>query len=523
MKKTIYYLFCLLPFLVLYIFSPLFAQEKLEIYFFWGQGCPHCAQEKPFLEKLKQKYPQLVVKDFEVYYNKENQELFQKIAKAYNTSALGVPMTFIGKEFVVGFGTAETTGKQIEELIQKCLKENCPSPSKILSAGGIDKIDSNSTQTTISQTTISLTTKGTKFPEENQLCIHFFIKEECPQCKEIEDFLIQIAKKYKIDFTIYNISDPENATLLEKLQQYYNISLVGYPVVFLGDSYLVGNESIKENIEKIINRCQKTNCPCPVEEIQRTFKIIPKPSTFTPSLAKEFSIDLFGKEIKLSSTLPLLALGLILGLVDGINPCMFSVLLFLLTYLLAIGSKKKAIKVGLVFTLGVFIIYFLFMLGMINLINLIGFIQIIKSIIAIIALIAGILMLKDFFFYGKWISLEIPEKSKPFIEKLIKKATLPSALILAFFSSFVELPCTAGIPLVYTTLLATKGGSYIPYLIWYNLFFIVPLLIIILGTSFVWGQTEKVEKWRQNFRRYMRLTAGLILLFLAIALFKGWV
>lgn len=235
------------------------AAEKTVIYFFWGQGCPRCADEESFFEKLQQKYSQLEIRYFEVYNSKENQDLFRKVAQAYNTSAMGVPMTFIGKDFIVGFASENITGKQIENLIQNCLDRICPSPGDILAAGGIDKCTR----------------------EEEDVCI-----------------------------------------------------------------------------------------------------------------------SLFGREIKISSQSSLLFLGIILGLADGINPCMFSVLLFLLTYLLAIGSKRKAIKIGLVFTIGVFAIYFLFMLGMINLIGLIGVIQKIKIIVAVLALIAGLVMIKDFFAFG---------------------------------------------------------------------------------------------------------------------------
>lgn len=516
LKNAILLIFFILLFLNL---KTVFAQQKIEIYFFWGQGCPHCAAEKPFLEKIKQTYSQVEIKNFEIYYNKENQELFKKIAQAYNTQPYGVPMTFIGKEFVVGFGTEETTGKEIENLIQKCLKEYCPSPSEILTAGGIDKWkppENSSNQ-------IPKESQVKQEPQESKICIHYFVKKDCLQCQSLTGFLQQIADKYGIDFKIYNISEnKENQQIFQKLKEFYGISFSGFPIAFLGDSYLVGDESIKENIEKIIIRCQKEGCPCPVEQIKQTLKQIPKPGTFTPEERKEIKISLFGKEIEISSQSSLFFLGVLLGLADGINPCMFSVLLFLVTYLLAIGSKKKAIKVGLIFVIGVFFIYFLFMLGMINLISLIGVIQKIKIVVAIFALIAGLIMIKDFFAYGKWFSLEIPERAKPFVEKLIKRATIPSAMLLALFSSLVELPCTAGIPLVYTTLLAQKGGSFVPYLIWYNIFFILPLLVIIGGVALAWTQVDKVEKWRLNFRKYMRLIAGLILLFLATAFFKGW-
>lgn len=136
MKKLIF-----LITLTFFLFLPSFvsAQQKVQLWFFWGQGCPHCAAEKPFLEELAKKYPQLEIKEFEIYYNKENQQLFEKVAKAYNTSASGVPMTFVGKDFVLGFGTKETTGKQIESLVKNCLSSTCPSPEEILKAGGIDK------------------------------------------------------------------------------------------------------------------------------------------------------------------------------------------------------------------------------------------------------------------------------------------------------------------------------------------------------------------------------------------------
>jgi len=529
MKNKFFFLLLFAFFLSILFPKEILAAQKLEIYFFWGKGCPHCADEKPFLEELKQKYPQLEVKDFEVYYSQENQELFEKIAQAYKTQVYGVPMTFIGKDFITGFGSTKTTGKEIENLIQKCLQTNCPSPAEILEAGGIDRWKpkeepSSSTQEQFpKQEPAQQESKSAPQQKEAKICIHYFVKDQCAQCQNLESYLAQIAKKYGIDFKIYNVSESEeNLQIYQKLQEFYGISFSGFPIVFLGDTYLVGDQSIKNNIEKVILRCQKQGCPCAFEEVKQTLKQIPKPSTFTPEEKKEFAIAIFGKEIKISSQSSLLFLGIILGLADGINPCMFSVLLFLLTYLLAIGSKKKAIKVGLVFTIGVFVIYFLFMLGMINLISLIGFIQKIKIIIAVFALIASLILIKDFFAYGKGFSLEIPERAKPTIEKLIKRGTIPSAILLALLSSLVELPCTVGIPLVYTTILAGKVGFHIPYLIWYNFFFIVPLLIIIATVTFAWTQVDKIEKWRLNFRKYMRLFAGLILLFLAIALFKGW-
>lgn len=97
--------------------------NSLFVYFFWGDGCPHCSEEKPFLDELKQRYPSLEIKMFETWYNKENAELFQKTAKLYGTTAQGVPTTFIGDKYWVGF--SESMKSEIENFIKYCLKNEC--------------------------------------------------------------------------------------------------------------------------------------------------------------------------------------------------------------------------------------------------------------------------------------------------------------------------------------------------------------------------------------------------------------
>jgi thiol-disulfide isomerase/thioredoxin len=76
---------------------------KICFYFFWGQGCPHCAKEKIFLEELKQKYSNLEIHDFEIYYNSENAKFWREICAKYNVQPIGVPMSFIGDKAFVGF------------------------------------------------------------------------------------------------------------------------------------------------------------------------------------------------------------------------------------------------------------------------------------------------------------------------------------------------------------------------------------------------------------------------------------
>ncbi len=102
-----------------------FAQNSnpIDLYFFEGQGCPHCAKMKSYLEGLKNDYPDLKVYDFEVYFNAENQALFRKMAEAYGTDTSGVPTIFIDNEVIVG-----ENFEKVKNAVERCSKEVCVSP-----------------------------------------------------------------------------------------------------------------------------------------------------------------------------------------------------------------------------------------------------------------------------------------------------------------------------------------------------------------------------------------------------------
>jgi thiol-disulfide isomerase/thioredoxin len=105
------------------------AEDKITVYFFWGEGCPHCEKEKIFLETLKTKYPQLVVESYEVWKDEENARFFSKLAEAYGKRPEGVPMTFIGNfKPVVGYRNDEITGKIIEDRVRYCTTLSCIDP-----------------------------------------------------------------------------------------------------------------------------------------------------------------------------------------------------------------------------------------------------------------------------------------------------------------------------------------------------------------------------------------------------------
>ncbi len=94
--------------------------------YFYGEGCPHCAGLKSFLEDMQEKYPSLKVKGYEIYLNNENRKLFEKMADAFGTEIRGVPTSFIDEKVIVGYSSS--IGESIEQEIQKCLKKGAKNP-----------------------------------------------------------------------------------------------------------------------------------------------------------------------------------------------------------------------------------------------------------------------------------------------------------------------------------------------------------------------------------------------------------
>jgi len=109
-----------------------YAGKTVPVYFFWGIGCPHCTKEEVFLEKLKEKYPQLNVKSYEVRHNQENAKFYIQMAEAYGIKTAAVPAIFIGNfEPLIGYLNDEVTGRTIEERLRYCIEHTCPDPLKI--------------------------------------------------------------------------------------------------------------------------------------------------------------------------------------------------------------------------------------------------------------------------------------------------------------------------------------------------------------------------------------------------------
>jgi thiol-disulfide isomerase/thioredoxin len=375
--------------------------SDVNIYFFWGEGCPHCAKEKPFLEKLEQKYSEVKVYDYEVWENSENRQLLIDFGKKLNANVSGVPFTVVGEKYFIGWMDEEYSGKQIEDAIKCVQKNSCRDIGKEIT---------------------SLNSQNTKDEKEN--------KEEDCDCEDETSVIPQ-----KIDVPILGQIETKNLSL------------------------------------------------------------------------------------------PLFTI--ILGALDGFNPCAMWTLLFLISLLLGMENRKRMWILGSAFIVASASVYFIFMAAWLNLILFIGLVVWVRIIIGLIALMGGGYNLKEYFtnpeagckVTGSEKRQKVFEKLKNITHQKSFYLALGGIIILAFAVNLVELICSAGLPAIYTQVLALSNLSRLQYYLYILLYIFIFMLddlfifFVAMTTLKITGITTKYSRWSHLIGGILMLIIGLLLIF----------
>lgn len=371
-----------------------FAKENDEItlYLFHGDGCPHCADEKAFLETIEDKYPNLKIDKYEVWYNQENSKLLQKVAEAFEITRTGVPTTIIGDTVLIGFG--DSTGSKIERAIQ--------------------------------------------FYQEN-------------------DYVDQVERIKNGSFT---------------------------------------KEEVKDDFKKDEEK----------KDEELTIKV-------------PFFGNVNLKNVSLGSA------SVIIGLIDGFNPCAMWVLLFLISVLIGMKDKKRMWALGIAFLLTSALVYLLIMLSWITIAVKITTVIWIRNIIAIVALIGAIVNIKAFAQSQKSGCHVVDDKKRKKIFNKIKRFTSEKSFILALLGvmglaisvNLVELACSAGLPLVFSELLAINNvSSFMKFM--YTLLYVVFFLIDDLIVFIIAMLTMQVAGISTKYNKYSHLLGGLVMFIVGVLL-----
>ncbi|NMC51587.1 hypothetical protein GYA54_02570 [Candidatus Kuenenbacteria bacterium] len=399
MKKRLF--FILISFaLIFLLFGQVNAQtrKKVNIYFFWQQGCPHCATEKPFLEDLVKQNPQLELRSFDIGSSHESIELLADIGRRLNINIQGVPFTLIGERYFIGWHKESTTGASIKQAVDLALVLPC----------------------------------------------------------------LDIVREIEIKEDI----------LLDKPEE--------------GECQQKGGVTI---------------------------------------LPAEIKLPLLGEVALENISLPLLTI--VMGALDGFNPCAMWTLLFLISLLLGMKNRKRMWLLGVAFIFTSALVYFLFMSAWLNLILFLGFVTWVRVIIGALAFFGGVYNLKEFLL-NKDSGCKVADDEKR--QKVFKKIkniigqnslwlAIGGIIALALLVNLAELVCSAGLPAVYTQVLALTELSktqYYFYILLYIFFFMLDDLFIFfvaMITLEMTGITTKYTKYSKLIGGLLMLLIGLLLIF----------
>ncbi|MBI2583297.1 MAG: GAP family protein [Candidatus Aenigmarchaeota archaeon] len=212
--------------------------------------------------------------------------------------------------------------------------------------------------------------------------------------------------------------------------------------------------------------------------------------------------------------LPSIGVVAVTALIDSINPCAIGVLILMLSVLLGARQKtKKVLQLGFAYIFAVFAVYLLAGLGLIYFFSTIPLYltEYLSITVGIIIIAAGLLEIKDFFWYGRGLSLAIPPSMAKKLHIYSTRTTIAGVLFLGAFVSAVELPCTGAPYLAIITLLSQYFDvTAFMLLVLYNIIFVAPLIIILLLVA-GGKKLHEIKRWKQKNRPYMRLFAGLLL------------
>jgi glutaredoxin len=365
--------------------------------------------------------------------------------------------------------------------------------------------------------------------------IEVFVRDGCPHCAKAEAFLEKLHRdRPGLQIVVHNIThDPTALDRLKQIAEAQHNPMVRVPAFYLANQLIVGYSDDFNSGQLLLNALGDTGlaAPAPTDDFgscepekpvscddSGTQELRPAPQD------ESFRINFFGHSLALDQVgLPLFTVAM--GLLDGFNPCSMWVLILMISMLAPMQDRMRMAVVAGVFVAVEGIAYFVFMAAWLNLFLLIGLSRISEIVLAAIAIFAGAINLKDFWAFGRGISLAIPDSAKPDIYNRIRKILLAKnllgavigAVVLAILVQIVELFCTSGFPALYTRILTLHqldSLSYYGYLLLYNLAYMFDDFVI-LGIGVVTLSQHRLQK-REG--QWLKLLSGLVMVGLGLYL-----
>jgi len=352
---------------------------------------------------------------------------------------------------------------------------------------------------------------------QEKIEVQFFYSPTCSVCDREKPFLNDLVEKYpQIKLNSFSITEKENAEKLKVFYREYEVPEKEWglvPATFVNNEFFIGfntNGTTAQAIENSILSLEKESDAEPERLIKLPF---------------------FG-EIGISHFSPLV-LAVLLGGLDGFNPCAMVILGFLLAMLVATGIRERVFLVGGVFILVSGLVYFVFIASWLNLFLVLGQIKIITVGAGIAIILFGLFLMKDYLSGVICKICKVDEGETDFFTKIerflfekmqkVSEKDMPlpllllSVAIIAAGINLVELVCSLGLPLAFTKTLTNMQlptASYYFYILIYTIFYMIDDFALFLIAVFTLRSTGMQDKYLRS----IKLISAFVLVLLGLAL-----
>lgn len=340
---------------------------------------------------------------------------------------------------------------------------------------------------------------------------NFFYLPGCSHCEGQRPFNEKLAEKYHIQIVEHDATTSAGIALLQQMLEERGVEEEPeFPITIFGNQVFGGWESEDTTggaIEDALQKCLAGNCPPPTSEEPK----------------HKINLPLIGEIVVSDYSLP--ALAVILGLVDGFNPCAMWVLVYLISLVATLRDRKRIWLIVGSFVLASGILYFLFMTVWLNFFLFIGYVKPVTVVIGLVALGGGILQIREVIETKGAIVCEVTDeesrkKTMTKVQEIVSSpltwGILVGIIVLAFTVNAIEFVCSAAVPAVFTQVLSLASLTtfqHYGYILLYVFFFMLDDLVI-FGTA-AFALTSSLG---DRYAKYSRPVGATILIILGLLL-----
>lgn len=532
---------------------PVQSKAVVRAVLFWSQYCPHCHYVlQEVLPPLQKKYgARLEIVMFEVS-QPENAQLFESTMQALRVppSEWGVPFMIVGTQTMVGsLEVAQRLPTLIEQYLAvggvglppiPDLEKRVGMPTATATRASVPLLTPTPTARVVSETSrastptvrvvvnetpmaitpapVMVTPAPTLIARAHQPVVRavLFWMRGCPHCEEIiARVLPPLQQKYgaQLDVQLIEVATTQDVDRLYQVAANFGIpkEQTGVPLLIIGNQALTANQ-IPMELPRLI---EKYLAAGGVEAPNLDARVKERHLLDVPFIGQ---IDLDQHSLAFST--------LLIGLLDGFNPCSLWVISLLLALVVNTGSRAKTLLVGSTFLVVAAGIYAVIIIGLFSAFTFIGYALWIRIAVALIAGAMAVINIKDYFWFKRGVSLTIADEHKPKIYRDIRSILAPNQSALALVGAtgamaagitIIEMPCTAGLPILWTKLIAANnvGAVMFAFLLGlYLLMYVLDELLVFISAVVTLRATRLEEKQG----RILKLVGGIVMLTLALVL-----